>query len=92
MIKMWFHPKWVTLIMDSVKTPKFSILLNGVPTGSIIPQRGLRRGDPLSSYLFMLCSEVLSSMITGDVSKKNIIGLRASKHCPDLHLPSYFRR
>ena len=38
-----------------------SILLNGIPSGYIIPNKGLRHGDPLSPYLFLICAESLTS-------------------------------
>lgn len=84
MLEVGFHPNWVALIMDCVKFTKFFILLNGVPTGSIIPQRGLCQGDPLSSYLFLLCSEALSALVTRVVSCNTIIGFKPSKHCPEI--------
>ncbi len=41
----------------------YSILLNGQPYGNIVPFRGIRHGDPLSPYFFIVCSEALSTLL-----------------------------
>ena len=63
MEKMGFCEKWVSLIMYCISTVSYSILVNGEPNGDIRPSRGIRQGDPLSPYLFLLCSEGLNRLI-----------------------------
>ena len=48
--------------MECIGTPRFSVVLNGILKGNIIPSRGLRHRCPLSPYLFLLCAEGFSSL------------------------------
>ena len=57
MEKMGFNNKWISLMMNCISSAFYFVLINGVIHGSIIPSRGLCQGDPLSSYLFLLCAE-----------------------------------
>ena len=74
MEKMGFHPRWVSWIMECIKSVTYSVLINGEPKGHIVPTRGIRQGDPLSPYLFLLCLEGLNGLIEQVVSDRHVEG------------------
>ena len=84
MRKMEFCEQWIGLIMVYVKTVTYSILVNGKPKGLIHPSRGLRQGDPLSPFLFLLCTESLHGLIKKAASNGDITGFRLCRHGPKL--------
>jgi hypothetical protein len=79
-----FHPKWVHWISQCISTASFSILLDGSPFGKFASSRGLRQGDPLSPFLFILSSEILSRLILKHENLGNIHGIRISRNSPPI--------
>ncbi|XP_056692196.1 uncharacterized protein [Spinacia oleracea] len=62
-----FPHKTISLIMSCITSSSISILWNGEICDKFYPTRGIRQGDPLSSYIFVLCLDRLSTMIEEQV-------------------------
>jgi len=79
---MGFPPLMVSTIMNSIRSVSFSIMINGQPTEQFSPERGIRQGDPLSPYLFILCAEVLSGLITQSKNQGHLHGINIATDAP----------
>lgn len=76
--------QWTHWIMQCVTGPEMNLLWNGERTSSFKPMRGLRQGDPLSPYLFVLCMERLCHMIDRSVMEKKWKPISLSRGGPKL--------
>ena len=80
-----FHERWISLKMMCVTTVSYSVLINGEPKGKIKPSRGLRQGDPISPYLFLLCAEGLSAMFKKEErGGGHLKGVAVSRRAPSI--------
>lgn len=69
-------------VMECVTTVSYSYLINGTPHRQVLPKRGLRQGDPLSPYLFILCTEVLTGLCFQEQQRGKFKGLQVSRKSP----------
>lgn len=63
MEKLGFDSQFRGWIMECVTIVSYSVLINGEPSGHIIPSRDLHQEDPLSLFLFLICVEGLKALI-----------------------------
>lgn len=92
MRKMGFNNHWVDLVMICIITASYSILINGEPHGDIKASRGLRQGDLLSSYLFLMCTEGLHGLIKKAANNGDIKGVSICPKWTQTNTSSLCRR
>lgn len=65
-------PTLINLIINMISSTQFHIMWNRTPLLEVVPSRGVRQGDPLSPYLFILCLEWFSIKLEEAVRGKLI--------------------
>jgi hypothetical protein len=74
----------VKLVMTCIRTVSYSVVVNGNPVELIQPSRGIRQGDLIFPYLFILCAESLSALLQRAENCGVITGVPTSPRGPRL--------
>lgn len=85
MEKMGFAHGWIKWIMACVSSVSFLVLMNGNEHGFIKPDRGIRQGDHLSPFLFILCAEALVSCLNEAEIAGGLHGIKLATYGPFVH-------
>lgn len=84
MEKLGFDRDWIKLIMKCITTVKYQIKINTDVTDTIIPQRGLRQGDPISPYIFLICTERFSALLHKAELNGSLTGIKICRGAPSV--------
>lgn len=79
-----FPDGFVNLIWECISSPKMRVLWNGEALEEFSPSRGIRQGDPLSPYLFVLCIVRLFHLINVAIEQDLWAPIRLSRGGPKL--------
>ncbi|KAJ9558233.1 hypothetical protein OSB04_012847 [Centaurea solstitialis] len=77
---MGFGIKWRKWIRSCLNTSKISILVNGSPTDECPMERGIRQGDPLAPFLFLVVAEGLNVMVEEALEKGLFKGVKVGSN------------
>ncbi|GMI86526.1 hypothetical protein HRI_002321900 [Hibiscus trionum] len=80
--RMGFDANWTRRMMDCVKSVSYAITINGQVGESFTPTRGIRQGDPLSPFLFVICGEGHSALLRRGTQEEKIRGFRITRSAP----------
>ena len=83
--KLGFQNEWVERLMNLVTTIRYRVRVNGELTDEIVPQRGLRQGDPISPYLFLICAEAFSCLLNAAEERGEMAGVRVCQEAPSIN-------
>ncbi|KAJ9557516.1 hypothetical protein OSB04_012130 [Centaurea solstitialis] len=79
-----FGSRWIGWMEGIITTAKVSILVNGSPTKQFQIEKGVRQGDPLSSYPFIIAIEGLIAAIKEAARKRLFKGITLPNNGPTI--------
>lgn len=82
MKKLGIADSFVDTVMKGVRSVSFTVLFNGASTNNFRPTRGIRQGDPLSPYLFLLAGEGLSCLLKNAMARGELTGIQIANTAP----------
>ncbi|XP_058740864.1 uncharacterized protein LOC131613189 [Vicia villosa] len=78
---MVFGERWMKWMEALVFSSKMSVVVNGSPTKEFIVERGLRQGNPISPFLFIVAAERLKCLVSRAVDNGDYAGFFVNNSC-----------
>lgn len=78
--RLGFNLDWRRWMKVCVALGSISVLVNGSPTADFSVKKGLRQGDPLAPFLFLVIVEGLAGLVRSAVDKGVLVGYKVNDH------------
>jgi len=87
--RLGFYDRWIQWIKGCLESASVSVLVNRSPTREFFPRKGLRQGDPLAPFLFLIVVEGLAGVTRVAKEKKLIDSLEVGKDKVKVNMLQY---
>lgn len=77
--KLNFPIKWVAWMKECISSAKANVFVNRRPSGEFELQRGLRQGDPLLPFLFLVAAEGLNLLVRRAVEMEMLVAAQIGR-------------
>ncbi|MCI37832.1 LINE-1 reverse transcriptase like, partial [Trifolium medium] len=77
---MGFAEGWLKWMKTCIFESSMSVLVNGSPTAEFKVSKGLRQGDPLSLFLFLIVAEGLTGLVNEAVDIGRFHGFKVKEN------------
>lgn len=84
LVDIGFPDSFVQMVWHCISSPKMKVLWNGEALEEFSPSRGIRQGDPMSPYLFVLCIEKLFQLINVAIEQDQWRPIKLARGGPPL--------
>jgi len=76
MERLGFCKRWIQWIRECLESATVSVLVNGSPSKEFKTSRGLRQGDPMAPFLFLIVAQGLAGLVKQATRKKLLSGIK----------------
>ena len=83
-MEVGLNQTWTRNLMHCIESSRMSILWDGTKLDWFTPKIGIRQGDPISPYIFVMCFECPSHIICKAIADGDWKGIKLSRHGPTL--------
>jgi len=84
--RLWFCGKWIQWIKACLESATVSVLVNGSPTKEFKPTRGLRQGDLMTPFLFLIVAQGLAGLVNQATRKNLLSGIKVGDKKVEVNL------